>query len=219
MIGKFLGIHLDGFVEGGRTFQKCITDKLIQLYDGAEAHCKWCKAMGDPRAVQLAGDIEFTLGPQLLATSSGGPRFRYLFDVEAGGGNAGATHSVDLCYLLPTPLTPQRQVMCGKGHMRDRVRLGALMRHYFATFASKGVPAAADGSIWMQTDPGRSSPMIRFQLAPHVEGKMYHMQSYSNTSATLLGDIACGRVRAEQTSGAGGICTIAKADDRRLVFV
>merc|ERR1712048_1288206 len=115
------------------------------MYENTSYDCPACTGdLETQKEVELAGMIEFALGAQLLAASPGGPRYRYLMNIEDDKDTLamnGATHSVDInCYLL-APTAPLTSTSCGNASIdpRKKLRLSKLIIEYWTSFANTGV--------------------------------------------------------------------------------
>jgi len=121
----------------------------------------------------------------LLAQSSGGKRFRYLFDNGGDGSDYGATHAADCNYFCSQPGDCD-----GSGiNTPEKVALGKELRRRWTTFAKTGVPAAG----WPEVDKkkGRLAvPMLNIDMKGQT---VRHSAWFSNTAAQLLADLACGK--------------------------
>lgn len=194
---KFFSEHVQGFQYGGHAVQKCVAEKFLRLYEGAPATCKACRGIDGISAqlIQLAGDVEFTLGSQLLSGAPGGPRYRYLLDVEGGGGELGATHGIDGCYF---DINPDKHKQCQSGmNVPQKIAAGKALREYWTTFAKTGVPSRTVGPEWKAVDRrAQGTPFLRlgFGRKEIFSAYMDERPWYSNASATILGAVACDRL-------------------------
>lgn len=178
--------------------QSCAQQRLLGQYSGSEAECPLCSTFNaSPGMVQLAGDIAFTVGVHLQAQALGGARYRYLFDVEDGGGVMGATHTSDVAYFSAEPAAAKNGKasldIVGAGlRVEEKTHLGRSLRQYWTSFAHTGVPTSSSGPAWMPVEHGRSVPMLQMRLD---DSTMRTKEWYSDATTDLLGHMACGRVR------------------------
>merc|ERR1712096_491273 len=87
-------------------------------------------------------------------------------------------------------------------------RAGRMLREYFWSFARTGVPESSLGATWDPVDPSSGHmalPLLRMRLT-EGGGAMSREAWFSNTTASMLADIRCGRV--EVRSGSGSSCQL-----------
>lgn len=223
VVNKFLSEHLTRYNHNGGKLQECAVKKLLAFYNAAEARCRGCLTLENPKLTQLAGDVEFTIGAQLVASTNHDARYyRFLFDVEKGGGLLGSTHDVDLDYYFLDPDNFNTQDIKSlelgylsrsqslKGMGEEKRRLGKMFREYLIAFVKEGEPASSIGPKWTPVNPGQSgTPLLRFKLEGRTE--MHRHAWFNQGAAELLTEIACDRT-AVQTNALGG-CDFAARED------
>lgn len=189
-IHKFLLEYAEHYAQSDATKQLCVRQKLLDMYKGADKYntcpkCAQFNTSGMVAEMQLTGDIEGTLGTQLLAQSSGGRRFRYLFDNGGDSSDYGATHAADCNYFCSQPGDCD-----GSGiNTPEKSALGMELRKRWTTFAKTGVPATG----WPEVDKKKGSlavPMLNIDMKGQT---VRHSAWFSNAAAELLADLACGR--------------------------
>lgn len=192
-INKFLTEYVTGYSQSAANVQQCVMQKVMEHYEDAPKYntCRGCAEFNSSSMVkmmQAVTDIEGTLGAQLLAQSSGGARYRYLFDNEGDGSPRGAEHAEDVAYFCELPGVCDFTFV----NTRQKVALGQTMRKLWTSFAKNGAPDGGDG-MWPQVDRkiGLGVPLLHMRLnGTSVQNSAW----FNNDAAELLAAIACGKM-------------------------
>lgn len=213
-IRTFLSEKLRGYSVASPDLQECALEELLRNYEDAQdGTCPRCaKFSGKADRLQLLSDIAFSRGVQLMASTGGGKRYRYILDVEAANASLGATHGSDLCYLNPRGLPNQR---CGgtegkKGH-EAMLQTAQILTDYWTSFARTGAPWSQRGPVWEPVEPDpelQGMPMLH--IRHRSRGNMTSEHVSGAAAARTMARLACGRAEL-RLGGKGAVdegCTI-----------
>jgi carboxylesterase type B len=208
IVEKYLKENVPGYASGDSRMQECVRNKVLSKYSSAtdmQDNCSSCSAWYDlAPQVQLATDLDMTLGAILQSQSVGGTRFRYLLDVEAGNEAMGSAHGWEIYYLTSDPASLDQS---NNQFSEEKKALAKQVHEYWTTFAKTGVPTSpnAGGPEWSSVEHGSSLPMMRLQL-PMVGGPVMQTTNwFSDETAALFQGLSCGdeQVQQDLLSGCG----------------
>lgn len=208
IVEKYLKENVPGYKEGDSSLQECVRSKVLSKYSAAtdmQSNCSGCSAWHDLAPhVQLATDLDMTLGAILQSQAVGGARYRYLLDVEAGNESMGSAHGWEIYYLTSDPASWDQSDGQFSG---EKKALAKQIHEYWTTFAKTGIPTSlhAGGPEWSQVEVGNSLPMMRLQL-PMVGGPVMQTTNwFSDETAALFQGLSCGNVEVQTNlmSGCG----------------
>ena len=132
-ISRFLAFYLgEKYFLASDAKRACARSALLSLYPAASHtnDCEGCDELEDPREIALAGDMQVTIGAQLVGYAKGSI-FRFVLDLNG-------THADDVGYVFSA----------AKAKTKASRRLGAMIRSYWISFAKTGVPRANDLPVW-----------------------------------------------------------------------
>jgi carboxylesterase type B len=206
----------------------CPKEKLLELYKDfkypamTQATCDWYLEEANPdnrcnEYTQLATDVMFTIGPQILSAAKGAKKYRYLLETTGTGtqpGQLDSSHGDELCFYHTTTDKHWKNSnqMSGGGScngMDEDNEAGQVLREYWTTFAKTGVPSSSKATVagveeWTPVEQNSvlGTPLMYLNLASRSNlswssGKRPQMINdawSTNAAAELLRSLHCEQV-------------------------